>query len=73
MDMGYVTRCTVGTCMGEIGVTMTCANMGHMRIFCVILEHWGLCLDHSRTHMDLGIVTKCSVGTWMGEKGVTMT
>ena len=40
MDLGYATTCSVGTWMGEEGVTMTRANMGHMRNISVILWHW---------------------------------
>ena len=52
---------------------MTRANIGHMRELSVMLGHWELCLDHSRTHMDLGYATRCSEGTWIGEEGVSMT
>ena len=61
MDLGFVTRRSVGTWMG------------HMKELSVMLGHWGLCLDHNRTHMDLGYATRCSFGTWMVEEGVTMT
>ena len=60
MDLGYATTCSVGTCMGEKGVYMTRANMGHTRELSVMLGHWGLCLDHIRTYMDLGYATRCS-------------
>ena len=73
MDLGYVTRRSVGTWMGEKDVTMTRANMGHMRDLSIMRGHCGLCLVHSRTHIDLGYATTCSVGTLMDEEGVHMT